>query len=134
MDQRKKRELIGTAHALEKLLKSGECVGLFPEGKTSNGEKIAPFKASLFQSALAAKSTVVPVTICYWAQGKRTPADMQMAKGGWLQTLKHIFEQKDLVISVYISNPLSAADFPDRKALSDHVHQEITRIYFSHFQ
>ncbi len=53
-------------------LKAGEIVVLFPEGTTSDGNRILPFKTSLFGAATAAipevpekRVIVQPVAICY---------------------------------------------------------------------
>lgn len=46
-------------------LKAGDCMCFFPEGTTTDGTKIMPFKGSLMQSAIDANAEVWPVAISY---------------------------------------------------------------------
>lgn len=46
-------------------LGAGQCVVLFPEGTTSPGDRVRPFRPRLYQAALDAGVPVQPVTLCY---------------------------------------------------------------------
>ncbi|HXY54018.1 MAG TPA: lysophospholipid acyltransferase family protein [Nitrospirota bacterium] len=56
-----KKEIESIAHVLGQ----GFSVVLFPEGTTSNGERVQPFKNSLFDSAIRAKINVFPFCLRY---------------------------------------------------------------------
>lgn len=57
---------------IEAVLRSGLSVVLFPEGTTSNGETVQPFKNSLFTAAIAAGKPVLPICLRYRrADGQR---------------------------------------------------------------
>jgi len=56
-----KKEIESIAH----VLCEGFSVVLFPEGTTSNGERVQPFKNSLFDSAIRAKSNIFPICLRY---------------------------------------------------------------------
>jgi 1-acyl-sn-glycerol-3-phosphate acyltransferase len=56
-----KKEIESIAHVLGQ----GFSVVLFPEGTTSNGERVQPFKNSLFDSAIKAKSDILPFCLRY---------------------------------------------------------------------
>ncbi len=56
-----KREIRDIARALL----DGSTVVLFPEGTTSNGDTVRPFKSSLFTSALSNSTPVLPLCIRY---------------------------------------------------------------------
>jgi 1-acyl-sn-glycerol-3-phosphate acyltransferase len=56
-----KQEINSVASAL----KQGFSVVLFPEGTTSNGDRVMQFKNSLFDAAIAAQTTLVPVCLRY---------------------------------------------------------------------
>jgi 1-acyl-sn-glycerol-3-phosphate acyltransferase len=56
-----KREIEDIAFALGQ----GLPVVLFPEGTTSNGERVQPFKNSLFDSAVIANADIIPVCLHY---------------------------------------------------------------------
>jgi len=46
-------------------LAGGECVGLFPEGTTTEGDRLLKFHSSLFEPAVANQARVHPVAIRY---------------------------------------------------------------------
>lgn len=50
---------------MQGLVRDGAMVVFFPEGTTSNGEDILPFKTSLFEVVLAAKSPLTVVALQY---------------------------------------------------------------------
>ena len=47
------------------LLKAGEKICFFPEGTSTDGKQILPFKSNLFQACVTAETPVVPVAIRY---------------------------------------------------------------------
>ena len=49
------------------VLSEGASVALFPEGTTSSGERVHPFKRSLFDAAVAVKADILPVCLRYTA-------------------------------------------------------------------
>ena len=51
--------------AIAGLLEQGFAVVLFPEGTTSNGERVRSFKNSLFDSAAAAHTPILPLCLRY---------------------------------------------------------------------
>ena len=50
---------------ITRVLEDGFAVVLFPEGTTSNGEHVRPFKNSLFDSAVAAGTGILPLCLRY---------------------------------------------------------------------
>lgn len=56
-----KREIADIAAALSQ----GMPVVLFPEGTTSNGDRVRPFKNSLFDAAVLTRADIVPICLCY---------------------------------------------------------------------
>jgi len=56
-----KKEIESISHVLDQ----GFSVVLFPEGTTSNGERVQPFKNPLFDSAIRAKSNIFPFCLRY---------------------------------------------------------------------
>lgn len=62
-DQRRHTAAINRQAA--ELLAQGECIGLFPEGTTTNGLYMLPFHSSLFQAAVMHQAPVVMLAIRY---------------------------------------------------------------------
>lgn len=54
-----------TAHSMAERLRQGERVAVFPEGTTTQGTTLLPFRAALFQAAIEAKTGVQPVALRY---------------------------------------------------------------------
>jgi 1-acyl-sn-glycerol-3-phosphate acyltransferase len=61
--------LHGVMHQMVERLQSGQAVGVFPEGRTTDGLKVHTFHARIFQPALAAGATVQPVALRYGERG-----------------------------------------------------------------
>ena len=54
-----------TASSMEEGLRQNACLCLFPEGTTTDGTELKPFKTGLLQSAINTESTVWPVALRY---------------------------------------------------------------------
>src|SRR5690606_20171519 len=58
--------------SLSQVLKEGQSVAIFPEGTTSDGSRILPFKRALFKAAQDANVPVVPVCLNYKKVNSKT--------------------------------------------------------------
>lgn len=58
-----------TSAEIRRVLGEGIPVVLFPEGTSSDGSKVLPFKPTLLQCALDAKAPITPAAISYSADG-----------------------------------------------------------------
>jgi 1-acyl-sn-glycerol-3-phosphate acyltransferase len=61
--------LHGVMHQMVQRLEQGHAVGVFPEGRTTDGERINVFHARIFQPAVLAHVPAQPVALKYGAQG-----------------------------------------------------------------
>jgi 1-acyl-sn-glycerol-3-phosphate acyltransferase len=61
--------LHGVMHQMVDRLRSGQAVGVFPEGRTTDGEAIGVFHARIFQPAVLAEVPVQPVALRYGLGG-----------------------------------------------------------------
>ena len=96
----------------------------FPEGTSTDGQQVLPFKTTLFQSFFAPELRdviwVQPVTVIYTAPNGTDPrfygwwGDMSFG-GHLLRTLASL--RQGQVTTIY-HNPLAVADFENRKALA----------------
>lgn len=67
IDRKAFRGAKNSIRSIEKALKNRICVNIFPEGTSSNGETIFPFKPALFNAAFAAQCIILPITLNYEA-------------------------------------------------------------------
>ena len=65
-----------TSDEIRRVLDDGIPVVLFPEGTSSDGEKVLPFKPTLLQTALDADSPITPAAISYQAVGGTVANDV----------------------------------------------------------
>lgn len=65
IERRNKSSLKQEIGAITGALKEGLNVVIFPEGTTSNGESVLPFKKSLMETAFLSRCNVLPVCIQY---------------------------------------------------------------------
>jgi 1-acyl-sn-glycerol-3-phosphate acyltransferase len=101
----------------------GDRMAIFPEGTSSDGQQVLPFKSTLFGVFLAPdlhdRLWVQPVTIGY-----RPPPGLPETFYGWWGDRDFAAHLRDVlafsrggVVEVVFHAPLRAADFADRKAL-----------------
>ncbi len=65
VERRKVTGLKREINMIARTLAEGFMVTLFPEGTTSNGERVQPFKNSLFHAAVGTKVDIFPVCLRY---------------------------------------------------------------------
>lgn len=109
--------------ALRARLARGDRMALFPEGTSTDGQRVLPFKSTLFAVFLAPELdglAVQPVTIAY-----RPRPDLPRSFYGWWGEMdfgSHIAEvmarSTGGTVTVTFHPPIALADHPDRKALA----------------
>ena len=105
-----------------RVLQGRENLVLFPEGTTSTGDRLLPFKPSFFQTALDQRSAVWPVLCRYVRADGSLNADMAYCGDTSLwQSLCLILKQQDASYVVLEFLPPVAAT-GSRRELADKVH------------
>jgi 1-acyl-sn-glycerol-3-phosphate acyltransferase len=110
--------------ALLERLERGDQMALFPEGTSTDGMRVLPFKSTLFAAFFAPGLhdgiAVQPVTIAY-----RPRADLPPTFYGWWGEMDFASHARDVlarstggVVELTFHSPLPLADFADRKALA----------------
>jgi 1-acyl-sn-glycerol-3-phosphate acyltransferase len=135
---RKAARSAGQRDAVAARLGAGERLILFPEGTSSSGDRVLPFKSALFAAlehdAAGGAVKVQPVTIAYTrfrgglAMG--LSARPLYAWYGDMTLLPHIWQTLGLPgaeVEVRFHPPVTASDFASRKALALHAGQEVTK-------
>jgi 1-acyl-sn-glycerol-3-phosphate acyltransferase len=122
-------------NALTTRLAAGDSIILFPEGTSSDGTRVLPFKSSLFNVAEAAlphgELLVQPISItCTAIDGlpvRRASrslyawyGDMTLADHVW-----RVMQQGSLTIDVMFHAPVKLSDVGDRKRLAEHCQRQV---------
>ena len=124
--------------AMREVLARGDNLILFPEGTSSDGSRVLPFRSSFFALAegktadpTARAPLIQPVSVVYdrlngLPAGRSSRpvfawyGDMDIASHFWRMT-QHL----DMRVTVLLHAPLDPAMFPDRKSLSRAVWQTV---------
>lgn len=122
---------------IRETLQQGVNVVLFPEGTSSDGKSVLPFKNSLLQVALQSEQSmdVQPLCINYrWSDGFPVTAsdakalfyfgDMSLG-----DQLKQVFDKDEIGVEVSELPVLSSAQAGSRKKLGELAFQSISQAY-----
>jgi 1-acyl-sn-glycerol-3-phosphate acyltransferase len=129
IDRSKKRDAKRTIDVALQSLQTGDTLCLFPEGTTTDGTLMQPFKSSLLQAAIEAQSTIWPVAIRYPHPNGGANIDVSYAgETTLLESMQKILSQKQPVIELHFLTPISLAvispghtDQHDRRTLTLHI-------------
>ena len=110
---------------MAKALREGDCIGLFPEGTTSDGLSLLPFKASLFDAAAKAHATVQPVTLRFMnADNSISQAASYVGDTSLLQSIWMLASARGQVVELHYGQALSGHQ-RTRFELCAHAEREI---------
>lgn len=65
IERERKNHITEYIRKMSHVLGQGVNLLFFPEGTTTNGEKLLNFRSAFFEAAVQARSPVVPITLCY---------------------------------------------------------------------
>ena len=131
INRRNKRELLTVNQQVANVLVNGASVGLYPEGTTSDGVRILPFKAPILEAALMAKSNIIPVVLSYRKEDNKLATEVTFAKVNWLTTVMNTLRLKNLIVNVTVLPVVRSIDFKTRDELADYLYKEINASYQS---
>jgi lyso-ornithine lipid O-acyltransferase len=134
VDRERRTKIGDTANEITSRLASGDAIVLFAEGTSSDGNRILPFKTSLFAAAKPTASASVPapassalvqtLTVVYtrrhgipmgWV-GRRNfgyYGDVDMGANAW-----SVLTSGPIHARIIVSDPVPLENFKDRKALA----------------
>lgn len=135
VNRQRRTDTAGQRNEIARRLEIGDSLILFPEGTSSDGNRVLPFKTALFSAAEqridGRPVTVQPVTIAYvrldgipLGHGLRPfyawYGDMELGLHLW-----KLAGLGDCTVSVEFHAPVTIDDFGSRKALAAHCRQVI---------
>lgn len=135
---RKRGGTAGERDALANRLKSGDSLMLFPEGTSNDGNRVLPFKSSLFAvaemcGADGAPLPVQPISIAYTRLDGMPLCRALRPFYAWYGDMTlggHLLDALglgEILVEVILHPTVSLAEFGDRKALSNHCHDVVTQ-------
>ena len=103
-------------------LKNGDTVTIFPEGTSTEGREILPFKPSFFQTAYDAGVPIIPA-LCRYPNPDGSSPNPHTAYYGdislW-QSICMVISQPSSTVELHFLDPIEAGE--DRYATALHVH------------
>ncbi|HSJ98830.1 MAG TPA: lysophospholipid acyltransferase family protein [Myxococcota bacterium] len=128
LDRRRKRDLVRVLAEMDRTLASGRSVVFFAEGTSSRGERVLPFKSSLFEAAVRAGLPVSCAALSYRTRAGDPSADLAVCWWGEMTFPGHVYAllrlrgfEADLRFG---PGPLFA---DDRKELARRAHDAVLR-------
>jgi 1-acyl-sn-glycerol-3-phosphate acyltransferase len=111
-----RRDLAHITERAHAALAEGDCVGLFPEGTTTEGDKLLKFHGALFEAATANGARIHPVAIRYEHEdGTLCRAASFAGEISFMQSLGLIVRQRRIVARIAFSEPIDAAGIGRRE-------------------
>ena len=118
VERARRHDVARIGREITESLAAGEPVALFPEGTTTDGSRLLPFRASLLQPAAQAGVPVVAVAVRYVLPGGARDAAPAFVDGvSFLDTVLNIARRRATFAELVFAPPLMAAG-RDRRELA----------------
>lgn len=137
VERRNPRKLPTEMRAVKEFFKKGFSVCIFPEGTSSDGSTILPFKNSMFQIPIETGCPVQPIALKYTSIDGESFSPKNCDKVCWYGDLKFfqhlvgLFSLKKIEAYLEILPQIDSSKFKDRKTISVHTHQILKEKYLS---
>jgi 1-acyl-sn-glycerol-3-phosphate acyltransferase len=130
INRNKKTDLKRVNQIVSKKLVLGNVIGLFPEGRTTEGKEVIPFKAPILQAAIMAKSIITPFVIRYYKKDGSIAFEASYAgKISLWKSVSNVLSIDGLVVKVKALPHVKAEDYLDREFLSSYLHQNMSESF-----
>jgi 1-acyl-sn-glycerol-3-phosphate acyltransferase len=90
IDRERRMDIPRVISLIEKAWKKGQGVIVFPEGTSSKGDRLLPFKASLLEPAVKAHLPVTYASVTYQTPPDETPAYLSVCWWGDMTFVPHV--------------------------------------------
>ncbi len=125
-DRERRSDLKRVVEEVRSRLGAGKGIVVFPEGTSTRGECVLPFKSSLFEVAVLTGSPVSFACISYRTPAGSPPADQAICWWGDMDFLPHLYQLLTLpsfqATLTFGSEPIIAGD---RKTLASRAHAAV---------
>lgn len=135
VDRKNKRGLSKEVISLTDVLLSGLNITIYPEAKSTNGDKVHLFKRPLFQAAIDANVEIVPVCLNYIKLDGKKVTKKNRDHLFWYDEMSFfphalkLFSKKNSEIELTFFPPIKASDYADKNALAEKCYDVIFKNY-----
>lgn len=106
----------------------GYLIGLYPEGTTTDGTHLLPFKSNLFQPAIDNQMLLYPVGISYKKNGRYTPLAAYAGDTSLLKSFWDLTSSFGVSAHVSYGQPINAATYTSRQTLARDAQDAVARL------
>ena len=136
VERRNPKNLHKELKTIKKYFDRGFMICFFPEGTTSDGKTVLPFKKSLFQLAIETSGPIQPVVLNYKTVNGEPFGDKNRDSVCWYSDslnfflhLLNLVQLKRVKAQLQVLSPVDSKKFKDRKNLSDQIYRIILEQY-----
>ena len=116
----RRRDTARMAEVVHAALAQGDCVGLFPEGSTTEGDTLLRFHTSLFEPAVANRAHVHPCAVRYeYPDGTLCRAAAYVDELSFMQSMGLVLRQLGLVVRVQFAPTVETAGRSRREVAAE---------------
>lgn len=124
IERERRRDTARVSELSTQVLLGGECLCVFPEGTTTEGEHMLPFRSSLLQAAVDARTPVWPVAVQYaLADGSPNKAVAYAGTTTLWQSIQAMVAQQEIAAELAFLPPIPAHH--DRRYLAQTAEQKV---------
>ena len=130
IDRKNRRDIVRINALIEEALDHGDGVVFFPEGTSSKGDKVYPFKAALLDLAARRRDAVTAAAIHYQTPPGETPAHLAVCWWGDMTFTDHLMNLLKLPYfeaTLVFGSP--SIQETDRKALARKLTQQVQSFF-----
>lgn len=135
IERRHRGQVSNDVSTMAETLRAGHNVVIYPEGTSTNGEKVQPFKKSLLMSAVEAGVDILPVVVKY-IEINGSPFNLEnrdrvcwYGDMGFLPHMLGLMKLKKVKVELHFLNPIQVTKDSSRHDLADQCHSSISSIY-----
>ena len=100
VERGRRHAVVRTNQALAERLRSGQVIGLFPEGTTTDGSRLLPFHANLVQPAIDLGAPLRPLGVRFTQRGEFSRAAMYIGEMNLMQSLWRVVTAPYLTVEL----------------------------------
>ena len=125
IDRQLKGDSKNVSKQMVQALKQGDQICIFPEGTSTDGHEVLPFKPNLFQAALDALTECQPISITYvnHQDGRINLGPAFIGDMGLLESIANTVKASPMKVCIAITEVCQSKE--DRKSLSDEAWKKI---------
>jgi 1-acyl-sn-glycerol-3-phosphate acyltransferase len=111
IERERRRDTHRANHQIAQVLEQGDVVAVFPEGTTTDGTQLLPFKGALLQPIVEAQGHVQPVAIRYRTpDGEHSHAPAYVGETSFAQSFWTVCGARALTVELVVRPALAARD------------------------